>query len=331
MNEFKIKFRGVRGSYPIADKNYLEYGGNTSCVEVNVNGHLIILDAGTGLINLGNDLMEKYIASNINPYEREPIKATILISHIHQDHIQGFTFFRPLHIPSSILNVYGNVNYNESLSDELAELLFGKSFPLDLGDIAGNLNIHDLNENEGIILRHGYPPIVKRIESPEDTKIEEDDDVLITCYKSYAHPQEGVFIYKITYRGKVLVYATDKESYLGGDKKLANFARNCDVLILDDADIEHGILRARYSPDSVLGHVIEAVHGLELAAIGVVAVGAEAVFRFVAAERVGGRAVCPFLRLHEQRLVHLPDALHIGRLRPYEVRAQVDDAVLPAV
>lgn len=232
MNEFKIKFRGVRGSYPIADKNYLEYGGNTSCVEVNVNGHLIILDAGTGLINLGNDLMEKYIASNINPYEREPIKATILISHIHQDHIQGFTFFRPLHIPSSILNVYGNVNYNESLSDELAELLFGKSFPLDLGDIAGNLNIHDLNENEGIILRHGYPPIVKRIESPEDTKIEEDD-VLITCYKSYAHPQEGVFIYKITYRDKVLVYATDKESYLGGDKKLANFARNCDVLIHD--------------------------------------------------------------------------------------------------
>ena len=232
MNEFKVKFRGVRGSYPIADKNYLEYGGNTSCVEVNVNGHLIILDAGTGLINLGNDLMEKYIASNINPQEREPMKATILISHIHQDHIQGFTFFRPLHIPSSILNVYGNVNYNESLSDELAELLFGKSFPLDLGDIAGNLNIHDLNENEGIILRHGCPPIVKRIETAEDTKIE-DDDVLITCYKSYAHPQEGVIIYKITYRGKVLVYATDKESYLGGDKKLANFARNCDVLIHD--------------------------------------------------------------------------------------------------
>lgn len=232
MNEFKIKFRGVRGSYPIADRNYLEYGGNTSCVEVNVNGHLIILDAGTGLINLGNDLMEKYIASSINPQEREPIKATILISHIHQDHIQGFTFFRPLHIPSTVLNVYGNVNYNESLSDELAELLFGKSFPLDLGDIAGNLNINDLNENEGIILRHGCQPIIKRIESPLDLKTEEDD-VLITCYRSYAHPQEGVLIYKISYRDKVLVYATDKESYYGGDKKLANFARNCDVLIHD--------------------------------------------------------------------------------------------------
>lgn len=143
---FKVKFRGVRGSYPIADKDFLQYGGNTSCVEVNVNGHLIILDAGTGLINLGNELMQKYIASGLTQQERTPVKATLLISHIHQDHIQGFTFFRPLHIPSSEINVFGNVNYNETLSDELANLLFGKSFPLDLGDIAGNLNIRDLNE-----------------------------------------------------------------------------------------------------------------------------------------------------------------------------------------
>lgn len=165
MSEFKIKFRGVRGSYPIADKDFLQYGGNTSCVEVNVNGHLIILDAGTGLINIGHELMGKYISSGANAEERTPVKATVLISHIHQDHLQGFTFFRPLHIPSSVINVFGNVNYNESLADEMSELLFGKSFPLDLGDIAGNLNIKDLNETEGIILRHGEAPIIKRIEA----------------------------------------------------------------------------------------------------------------------------------------------------------------------
>ena len=232
MNEFKVKFRGVRGSYPIADKDFLQYGGNTPCVEVNVNGHLIILDAGTGLINIGNELMGKYISSGTNSADRTPINATVLISHIHQDHLQGFTFFKPLHIPSSQVNVFGNVNYNESLSDELAQLLFGKSFPLDLGDVAGNLNIRDLNETEGIILRHGEAPIVKRIETEEDLKVE-DDDVLITSYRSYAHPQEGVLIYKITYKGKSLVYATDKESYEGGDKKLINFARGCNLLIHD--------------------------------------------------------------------------------------------------
>ena len=137
-----------------------------------------------------------------------------------------------MHIPSTVLNVFGSVNYNETLSDELAGLLFGKSFPLDLCDIAGNLNIRDINETEGIILRHGEAAIIKRIEKEEDLQVE-DEDVLITCYRSYAHPQEGVFIYKISYKGKTLVYATDKESYLGGDKKLTNFARGCNLLIHD--------------------------------------------------------------------------------------------------
>ncbi len=232
MSDFKIKFRGVRGSYPIANKDYLEYGGNTSCVEVRVNGHLIILDAGTGLIDIGNELMEEYISSGATPEQRTPINATVLLSHIHQDHIQGFTFFRPLHIPTSRIDVYGNVSYEETLSDELANLLFGKSFPLDLGDIAGNLNINDITDTDGIILRANEPPIIKRIETDTD-KIPQDDEVLITCYRSYAHPQEGVIIYKIAYKDKTLVYATDKESYLGGDKKLANFARGCNLIIHD--------------------------------------------------------------------------------------------------
>lgn len=252
MSEFNVKFRGVRGSYPIANKDFLQYGGNTSCVEVNVNGHLIILDAGTGLIEAGNRLMKDYISSGLNASERTPIRATVLISHIHQDHLQGFTFFRPLHIPSSCINVFGNVNYNESLSDELAELLFGKSFPLDLGDIAGNLNIRDISETEGIILRHGEDPIIKRIENENDAKVE-NDDVLITCYRSYAHPQEGVLVYKISYKDKTLVYATDKESYAGGDKKLVNFARGCNLLIHDSQYTTEDYMDS-FNPKQGYGH-----------------------------------------------------------------------------
>ena len=252
MSEFNVKFRGVRGSYPIANKDFLQYGGNTSCVEVNVNGHLIILDAGTGLIEVGNRLMKDYISSGLTASERPPIRATVLISHIHQDHLQGFTFFRPLHIPSSCINVFGNVNYNESLSDELAELLFGKSFPLDLGDIAGNLNIRDIAGTEGIILRHGEDPIIKRIENENDEKVV-NDDVLITCYRSYAHPQEGVLVYKISYKDKSLVYATDKESYAGGDKKLINFARNCNLLIHDSQYTTEDYMDS-FTPKQGYGH-----------------------------------------------------------------------------
>lgn len=253
MSEFKVKFRGVRGSYPLAKKEFLKYGGNTSCVEVHVGGHIILLDAGTGMIDAGNELMKNYIASGVTAQDRTPIKATVLISHIHQDHILGFTFFKPLHVPNSVINVFGNVNYNESLSDELATLLFGKSFPVDLGDIAGNLNIRNLAETEGIILREGEEiPIVKRIDNEEDAKVS-GEDVLITCYRSYAHPQEGVIVYKITYKDKTLVYATDKESYKGGDRRLANFARNCNLLIHDAQYTTEDYLNS-YLPKQGYGH-----------------------------------------------------------------------------
>ena len=98
MSEFKVKFRGVRGSFPVANKNFLKYGGNTSCVEVNVGGHLIILDAGTGIVGVGDELMANYIASSVKPEDRKPIFATILISHIHQDHMLGLTYFITLHL-----------------------------------------------------------------------------------------------------------------------------------------------------------------------------------------------------------------------------------------
>lgn len=252
MSEFKVKFRGVRGSYPVCNKDFLAYGGNTSCVEVNVGGNLIILDAGTGLINVGDYLMKEYILSGMKSSDRKPISAVILLSHIHQDHLQGFTFFRPLHIPTSIINVYGNANYTENLSEELAQLLFGKSFPLDLGDIAGNLNIADINETDGILIKKGQQPIIKRIETEEDLKIS-DDDVLITTYRSYAHPQEGVLIYKIAYKGRSLVYATDKEGYEGGDKKLTNFAQGCDLLIHDSQYTSEDYMDS-FAPKQGYGH-----------------------------------------------------------------------------
>jgi len=249
--DFIVKFRGVRGSYPLANRDYLKFGGNTSCVEVNVGGHLIIIDAGTGLIELGNELMKEHLSSGTNLYERTPIEATLLLSHIHQDHIQGFTFFRPSHVATTKLNVFGAANYQENLADELAQLLFTKSFPLDLGDIAANLNIFDINETEYIILDASGIK-VKRIETNEEI-VPKRDEVVISCYKSYAHPQEGVMIYKIAYKDKSMVYATDKESYIGGDKKLSLFARNCDLLIHDSQYTTEDYL-SPYSPKQGYGH-----------------------------------------------------------------------------
>jgi ribonuclease BN (tRNA processing enzyme) len=249
MSEFSVKFRGVRGSFPVANKNFLNFGGNTSCVEVNVGGHLIILDAGTGIINVGDDLMEKYLASAINPEERTPINAIILISHIHQDHLLGLTFFKPLHIKSTNLSIYGCGSSDSNLKTNLSELIFGKTFPIDLGETACNLEITDLIKNKAILLKKSQRPQIVDI---KDLNIEEDD-VLITFYKSYVHPREGVMIYKITYKGKSVVYATDKECYFGGDRKFSRFAKDCDLLIHDTQYTTEDYL-SPYSPKQGYGH-----------------------------------------------------------------------------
>lgn len=248
MEDFKVKFRGVRGSFPVSNKNFMLFGGNTSCVEVNVGGHLILLDAGSGIVSAGDDLMEKYIASSINPEDRQAVYATILISHIHHDHLLGLTFFKPLHIKSTRVKIFGSAPANSNLSEELSTLVFGKTFPLDLGDIACSLDIQDIYENQAILIKPDDVP--KFVQAGTSAG---ENDVLINFYKSYVHPQDGVMIYRITYKNKSLVYATDKECYLGGDKKFISFAKNCDLLIHDAQYTTEDYLNP-YSPKQGFGH-----------------------------------------------------------------------------
>ncbi len=249
MSEFNIKFRGVRGSFPVADRGFLKFGGNTSCVEVNVGGHMIILDAGTGIIGVGNDLIENYIASAINEKERTPIYSTILVSHIHQDHLLGLTFFKPIHIKNAKLKLFGPKSQNATLREDLSELIFGKTFPIDLGNIACDFDIKDICDSQGILIKPEKSPELVNLSDVNPN----DEDVFITFYKSYVHPQDGVMIYKISYKGKSLVYATDKECYFGGDKKFVKFAKDCDLLIHDAQYTTEDYL-SPYSSKQGFGH-----------------------------------------------------------------------------
>ncbi len=248
MDDFKIKFRGVRGSFPVASRNFLEYGGNTSCVEVNVGGNLIILDAGTGIVNIGDELIEKYISSALKPEDRSAIEASILLSHIHQDHLLGLTFFKPMHIKSTKINIFGMGNEISDLSTNLSNLVFGKTFPLELGDVACECSISNICDDLAILFKKNKPQLVLKSNLKQ-----KKDDVVVTFYKSYVHPQEGTMIYKITYKGKSVIYATDKECYLGGDKKFIKFAKDCDLLIHDAQYTSEDYLNLN-SPKQGYGH-----------------------------------------------------------------------------
>ncbi len=85
----EVKFWGVRGSTPTPQLENLRYGGNTSCVEVRMNGQLYIFDCGTGFRILGKSLLEEFANA--------PLYAHIFLSHFHWDHIQGIPFFAPLY------------------------------------------------------------------------------------------------------------------------------------------------------------------------------------------------------------------------------------------
>lgn len=98
----RITFWGVRGSIPTPGPETNRYGGNTSCVAVQTRtGALIIIDMGTGLVPLGGLLMS-------GEFGKGQGKVTILLSHSHWDHIQGFPFFGPVFVPGNELVVYGN-------------------------------------------------------------------------------------------------------------------------------------------------------------------------------------------------------------------------------
>lgn len=219
---FTIKFWGVRGSYPTPGPQTLQYGGNTSCVEVRVGGHTIILDAGTGIIPLGREITQRNRATKGGG--TPPI--LILFSHLHHDHTQGFPFFGPAYNPAARLHMYGPGTPEQSLEDLLARNQMPPSFPLNLREMNAARDIREICELDSIILDEDG------IRLSRGGASHSPDAVVIRLMKSYAHPG-GVYIYRITWHGHSLVYATDVEGYLGGDCRLAAFARGADLLIHD--------------------------------------------------------------------------------------------------
>src|SRR5258708_29626529 len=126
----RLKFWGTRGSISTPGKGTVRYGGNTPCIELRLaNEELIILDAGTGIRNLGETLIES----------GESFKAHILISHPHWDHIQGFPFFKPAFISGNEFTIVGGETDKVSLQKMISAQMNKIYFPLPLNELNSNL------------------------------------------------------------------------------------------------------------------------------------------------------------------------------------------------
>ena len=136
----KVRFWGVRGSIPTPGIQTAMFGGNTSCVEVRAGDQVIILDAGSGIRALGQQLMREF--------KGKPLDITMLVSHTHWDHIQGFPFFIPAYNPKVNVRIVGYEGAIHGLRGALFEQMQSAFFPVGLNQMASHVTFEELSEME---------------------------------------------------------------------------------------------------------------------------------------------------------------------------------------
>lgn len=221
MADMSVTFRGVRGSHAMPGPTTIRYGGNTTCVEVRAGDQLIILDAGTGIISLGKEMMAHSRQAS------QPIRCTMLLTHMHHDHNQGLPFFSPMYVSSSRIYMFGP----EPLEENIGTVLFQSPyFPVELRELPALKFLQSVVLSDAILFEDGVPRLIN---SSRATFAPGPEDVYVRILRAKAHPHAGVFVYRVHYRGKSVTFATDLEGYVGGDTALIRFAHKTDLLIHD--------------------------------------------------------------------------------------------------
>jgi phosphoribosyl 1,2-cyclic phosphodiesterase len=210
-----VRFWGTRGSIPTPGHKTRRYGGNTSCVAIEIGDRLLICDGGTGLRELGLDLVSR---------GSKKLEAHLFFSHMHWDHIQGFPFFVPAYAPDNELYVYETAPGEDRVQRLLHGQMRSEYFPVTFSDLGAR--IHGRHFSESVLDLGG---------------------VRVRCLEQ-KHPGRS-FAYSFESGGRKVVYATDSElDLLLEDPELperdpealrrlpaplVDFVRGADLLIAD--------------------------------------------------------------------------------------------------
>ncbi len=136
---FSLRFWGTRGSIPSPGAATMRYGGNTPCVELRTtDGWLVILDAGTGIRELGRSLLEQ---ANGNA-----VAGDIFLTHAHWDHIQGIPFFAPLFKRGNHFTIWGSGSLQTSIDRVVRDQMSPVVFPVSFEELQARIDFQELAE-----------------------------------------------------------------------------------------------------------------------------------------------------------------------------------------
>ncbi len=201
-DEFAVQFWGVRGSIPAPGFETIRYGGNTSCIEIRVAGKRIILDAGTGLHRLSQELQGQ-----------SALEIHLCFTHYHWDHIQGLPFFEPFFQPENQIHIYGYVPKEMrpmDLEKHFYHQVLHINSPVPHNRIVAQMSFHELTCGEQFSIGEAQ-----------------------VSTAPLNHPN-GAMGYRIDWHNRAITYCTDTEHYLDRlDENILKLARNADILIYD--------------------------------------------------------------------------------------------------
>ena len=233
MKNIIVDFWGVRGSVPSPGPTTIRYGGNTSCVSITADNKILILDAGTGIRNLGSAIISK-----------PDLEIFVIVTHSHWDHIQGFPFFIPIYQPNRPVHMFPTLHKKNVVLASLIDQMDGAHFPITPDQVPSNFNFVTENPLEFLESNGFHLEMVPM-----------------------NHPGKA-FGYKITIDDKIICYFTDNEIDPPYEKsielnELTNQCRNADILIHDaqytedDMPLKHGWGHSLISQVTELGNSAE--------------------------------------------------------------------------
>ncbi len=233
MKNIHVDFWGVRGSVPSPGPTTARYGGNTSCVSITVDNKILILDAGTGIRNLGGAIIGQ-----------PELEIFVVVTHSHWDHIQGFPFFTPIYQPDRPVHMFPTLHKKNVVLSSLIDQMDGAHFPITPDQVPSNFNFVTENPLEFLENNGFHMELVPM-----------------------NHPGKA-FGYKIKIDDKIICYFTDNEIDPPYEKSieldvLTEKCKNADILIHDaqyieaDMPLKHGWGHSLISQVTKLGESAE--------------------------------------------------------------------------